>query len=194
MMYTFFFVEDDTHRIFVELLVPETAKSISVVKGCGYFHSHMKKLKNMSQSQRVVVMLDKDIDDICIQDRISGYIPFEQYSSLPNLMFLIPVNEIESWILADRQGFAEHFKVPLNKLPQNPDTLDNPKESLINIIRQYSIKMYKDDLVPIGSEPYGRNYFNTMKHFIHNKWSQERATQNSPSLKKCLEHIEQYIL
>ena len=105
------------------------------------------------------------------------------------MIFRVAVREIESWILADINGFYNYFTIPKQKLSSNPDKLNKPKQHLVNIIDQYCKKRtYKENIIPYKNSNaiVGPGYNSEMIKFIHNSWNVERARKNSESLNRCI--------
>ena len=58
-------------------------------------------------------------------------------TDLPSrLLFRIAIREVEAWLLADREGIANYFQIPLNKVPLHPEMENDPKQTLINLARK----------------------------------------------------------
>ncbi|MCK4792189.1 MAG: DUF4276 family protein [Desulfobacteraceae bacterium] len=58
-------------------------------------------------------------------------------------VILIPVHELEAWLLADAKSLKEVFHmVKLPKLPRNPEAVKRPKEKLRDIIWKATNKYY----------------------------------------------------
>ena len=70
------------------------------------------------------------------------------YRLAPRLSLRIPVRAVESWLLADAQGFAEEFRVPERRLPGRPDDLDDPKQHLIDLCRYSVRRAIRNAMVP----------------------------------------------
>lgn len=103
----------------------------------------------------------------------------------------IPVRSLDSWLLADASGFAEEFFVRRGRLPDLPDELDNPKQSLVNICRS-SRKSAIRDSVPardVSGCTVGPEYVSRVSAFARGNWSPERAAQRSPSLSRAIQAL-----
>jgi hypothetical protein len=58
-------------------------------------------------------------------------------------IILIPVFEIEAWLLSDPLALQQAFNMRKSpNIPQNPETIPHPKEYLRNIVWKYSKKRY----------------------------------------------------
>ena len=115
---------------------------------------------------------------------------------LPNpisnsFIFRIAVTEVESWLLADREGIAKFIGAPVNKVPESPDKCLNPKTEIVNLARKYAKEKLKRDLVPAerSSAPVGKGYSTQIIRFIQEQWTPEAAEENSPSFAKTIKAL-----
>jgi hypothetical protein len=46
------------------------------------------------------------------------------------------VREIESWLLADASGISRFLGVSVSLVPRDPESLKDPKQSLVNLARR----------------------------------------------------------
>jgi hypothetical protein len=53
-----------------------------------------------------------------------------------NFLFRVAVSEVESWALADREGFAQFLGISSVLVPAQPDHVADPKQTLINLARR----------------------------------------------------------
>ena len=95
----------------------------------------VRNLPGYNQSARFrpwIVLLDLNHDDDCAP-------PF-RVSLLPNpspyMCFRIAVRQIEAWLFADRERLARFLSVASSRIPQDPESLDNPKQTMVNLARQ----------------------------------------------------------
>jgi hypothetical protein len=127
-------------------LAPENSFSFSTfaAHGCGRLR---KKCRAWSENliQRgcthLVVIHDLDDED---QDALRAVLE----NSVRDIAFsgriiLIPVFEIEAWLLSDPLALQQTFNMRKSpKIPQKPETIPNPKEYLRDIVWKYSKKHY----------------------------------------------------
>ena len=133
----------------------------------------------------------RDSKTKCVPEALQEYI-FKKLSVVPKTYILrFAVNEIESWLMADRDGIANFLKVSKTKIPLNPDTIIKPKDSLINIARTSRNKMIKNEFAPpVGHlSKFGPNYMNLLYDYIINYWNIESAMNNSDSFKRCVNRL-----
>ena len=153
----------------------------------------LKKLPDYNKSavgRIFFVVVDLD-NERCVVDFIKKCVHRTPLNK--GLLFRIAVREIESWLLADRIGFSHHFKIPKQKLPENPDSLEDPKQFLVNTIQRYcKSKNHKENIVPqkTTGAVVGPAYNLSLIQFIESDWNVERAGQNSSSLKRAVKALK----
>ncbi len=102
---------------------------------------------------------------------------------------------IEAWLLADRERIADWLGVAEANFPQDPDSLDNPKQELINLARR-SPRRIRTDLVPTdgSGRSAGPLYNARMVEFIEDQnagWRPDHALLRSDSLARCVNQLRQ---
>ena len=100
----------------------------------------------------------------------------------------IPVRAIESWILADVEGFATEFGIARQRLTGRPDDLDDPKRHLIDLCRGSARQAVRNTMVPRpgSGRKVGPEYASRITSFARRIWNPERAARRSPSLARTL--------
>lgn len=156
--------------------------------GSGYIR---KKIAAFNQSAHginylaLVDLMDTGMD--CAPLAVNNWLPH------PNagMTFRIVVREIESWLMADRDGIAELLAIKTNKVPQLPEMEPDPKLTLVNLARRSRLKSVKNAFVPQinSSAETGRLYVSEMSKFAQTKWNIARARANSPSLDRCIHKL-----
>jgi hypothetical protein len=108
------------------------------------------------------------------------------------MLFRIVVQELESWLIADRGNLADFLRVDIAFVPTDPEQLDDPKRELINIARHSKRKEIRSAIVPeAGSTAQvGKLYNSEMMRFIATRWDVQIARTNAPSLNQCLLALE----
>lgn len=108
-------------------------------------------------------------------------------------VFRLVVREIESWILADRQGIADFLGISVAKIPLNPEEIQDPKRHLVNLARGARSKALRDALVPkVGhAASEGPLYSTELGRFVSDRWNPVVARTNSRSLARCIDRLNQ---
>jgi hypothetical protein len=103
--------------------------------------------------------------------------------------------EAESWILADRAELARLLKVPVAKLPVNPETIDDPKQFIVNLARRSSSSRIREDLVPTqgGTNKVGPAYNPALQNFVDRAWRPQVARHASDSLNRMVRRLQELV-
>jgi len=108
----------------------------------------------------------------------------------PEVVFRVPVREIESWLLADRDVFACFMGIPKANFASKPDELPDAKQHLFNVISRGRKKWHRDMLPQAKTASIGPLYNEKLCEFIRDKWDPARAATNSPSLTRAIEALK----
>lgn len=137
-----------------------------------------------------VVLLDLD-DECCAPPCRQRWLPHPA-----RLMCLrIAVRAIESWLLADRERIADLLRVSVSRVPENPESLPDPKGALIDLARQSRSRRVRNELVPrpAAGRRVGPSYTTQMIAFVQDTergWRPEiAAVTAAESLDRCLRAI-----
>ncbi len=108
------------------------------------------------------------------------------------LLLRVVVPEIESWLLADRDGMAAFLGVSPALIPAMPETLTNPKQTLVNLARRSRRRAVKAAMVPAEgfSALVGPEYVAVLQEFVGNAWDVGQARMNTPSLHRALLRLD----
>lgn len=106
----------------------------------------------------------------------------------PNLLFRIAVKEVEAWLLAHREAFAEFLGISVSLIPSNVDEIPDPKQLLINLARKSKKRNLRDAIVPErnSTAKIGKDYNGQLIQFVQNNWQVEAAQVNSRSLQRAM--------
>lgn len=187
--------EDALSEAVAERLVQESGQGLSVAvrmgkKGNSYLKNKFTALLNTAQS--IPVLLLTDLDRIaCPTVLIDSW---RGKRTLPeNLLFRVAVREIETWLLADRKGIASFIGVPIEKVPLLPESLIDPKQELLNLVRKYGSRDLKNSILPEknSSAKFGLGYNYALAQFVVNSWSVKMASVNSESLARACQRIRE---
>lgn len=97
------------------------------------------------------------------------------------------VREIESWLLADGDGMARFLGIPAIRIPQHPEDLDDPKQTLVNLARRSRKRALREAIVPPPSvsSAVGPGYTAALEEFVARHWDIEAALPRALSLRRC---------
>jgi hypothetical protein len=154
-------------------------------RGVGYVQSKLRSLNQAAAGMRIVVIADRDSVQKCPIEMTRAWLGGAPRH--PNLVVRMAEMESESWIMADREGISSFLEVPLNRVPQFPDSLIDPKQELVNIARLSRSRNIRDQMCPaaVAQSIVGPAYNSVVEHFIRSSWRPARAIGNSPSLRRA---------
>lgn len=111
----------------------------------------------------------------------------------PRFWLRVVVREIESWLLADREGLAGWLGIAPALLPDQPEALADPKRELINLARRSRRRAIREALVPQPgvSASQGPEYALKLAEFVADIWQPQVARRHAPSLERCLVRLSQ---
>ncbi len=118
-------------------------------------------------------------------------------SNDPELLCLrIVVREIEAWLMLDRESMCSFLRVRPSRIPNDPEGLDDPKQSLVNAARTSTSQGIRMALVPkpgAGASE-GPEFAAQMVDFVWNHWDVQRALADNPTSSlaravRCLQRL-----
>lgn len=131
-----------------------------------------------------------DLDrDPCAGGLIAEKLPDGRHASF---VLRIAVRCLESWLLADREGFEGYFRVAVPRDAREPDGLDDPKRRLVDIVRRSRKSAIAEDMVPPPGSGHkvGPRFTNRILDFVGTAWNPARAAAVSPSLARAMAALE----
>ncbi len=159
-------------------------------RGWVYLKKNIAGFNKASKGMPYLVLTDLDNRE-CAPSMIQEWLPVTRNH---NLIFRIAVREVESWILADRKGFAKFLGIAQKRIPENPDDLIDPKAELIHLARASRKRDLMKDLVPRegSTARQGPAYNERLVSFVRESWNPEAARLTSPSLERALRSLETF--
>jgi len=150
---------------------------------------------NQSAEHRCwLVLRDLDHDDLdtCIPDLLQVLL---KGPPTPRLALRLAVRAVEAWLLADARAFSEFFRVPLRRVPTNPDSLDDPKRALVDACRASTARGMRRAMVPRegSGRAVGPEYTSTIRAFAADHWDIQRASDGSQSLHRAVQCVERMV-
>lgn len=185
-------VEDVLSEAVMRRLIASSGRHLVIDRvvnahGYGQIKAGMAKFKAASRVLPHVILTDLDrypCPPALLNDWGAISLP-------PQLLFRIAVREVESWLLADREGIAEFLHIAVTKVPRNPEAEADPKLALINLARRSRKRSLTEELVPqAGSAaPIGPLYNARLREFVNDKWDVDRAMAHADSLARTLTRL-----
>jgi hypothetical protein len=187
-------IEGDLDEVVLRKIVEHAGCRIGTVygrEGKPRLLQNLVGYNNAAKGSPWVVLIDLDKDCDCAPTCLQQWLPRPSRY----MCFRIVVRMIEAWLLADRERIAHWLGVAEANFPEDPDSLENPKQVLINLARR-SRRRIKTDLVPRdgSGRSVGPLYNATMTKFIDDQdagWRPEHALRRSDSLARCINHLQQ---
>ncbi|MDR2675917.1 MAG: hypothetical protein LBC18_13885 [Opitutaceae bacterium] len=146
--------------------------------GYGNLKRNVSKYNEMGRRMAVLMLADLD-NSTCPSKMINDWLPGRTLSS--GFLFRICVREVEAWLLAHGNALAAFLQISEKRIPRNPETLSDPKRTLINLA-QKSPRKIREGLTPIGSATIGPYYNELLGGFVQGAWDPAIAESQAPSL------------
>jgi len=110
-----------------------------------------------------------------------------------NFIFRICVQEIETWMIADRDNFSRYFKIPLARIPTSVERINDPKEFILELVRKNSPLSIREMVLPAKNSngKTGRLYNTVFQIYISEHWYITAAQASSTSLKRAVSRIRE---
>src|SRR5258708_5972587 len=140
--------------------------------GNGYIRSKIKNFNQSARGSAYLVLTDLDTYACAPMLRAEWMAPATIH---PNLIFRVAVKEVEAWLLADRQGFANFLGVRRDLVPENPELIQDPKGTLINLVAGCRKRKIKNAIVPdlATKAKQGPNYNGALSEYVVSSWNIE---------------------
>jgi len=185
-------VEDDlSEAVLTKMLPARYDVGVCYKKGgFGYLKKKIRGFNDASNSMPFLVLTDLDMGE-CAPVLIEEWLPVPVHH---NLLFRVAVREVESWVLADHDRFAKFLGIRKTLVPVNVDTIDDPKEYLINLARGSRSRDLREDIVPAkgSTAKQGPGYNDRLVSFVREFWDPCEAMRNSPSLARTIRAVENF--
>ncbi|MEQ1550542.1 hypothetical protein [Sphingorhabdus sp.] len=156
-------------------------------KGNGYLRTKIGNFRQMANREPVLILTDLD-DTSCAPNLI------EQWSggiaNPENLLLRVVVRETEAWLLADRKGIADFLGVSPNRIPLNPESIQDPKRFLLNLARSAKRDVRSELIVSKGVvASQGLGYNRLLSAFVSTDWGLTNAAESSNSLYRAMTRL-----
>jgi hypothetical protein len=167
----------------------QVARTIST-GGVSNLWESMPRYRNFARTCHPVLCI-ADTDGKCVLRILSAR--HNTWAEDTHLLLRLAVTEAESWVLADRERFAQEFSVPFEKIPRFPDEEADPKRQLLMLAKRSKKRIVRMEMVKAGHNAgelsQGAGYNVHLCSFVRNCWRAHQAEQNSPSLKRAMRRL-----
>jgi hypothetical protein len=162
-------------------------------KGKGYIKSRINDFNNTNNTLPFIILIDLDTAP-CAPQVINLWLKRPCRS---RLLFRIAIKEVESWLLADTKAISKYLNIShdfIKKEIQNPDSLPDPKVTLINLVDKSKKGELKRDIVQKEAHLYkqGPGYNSRLIEFVNTFWGMERALKKSESLDRTIQALRRF--
>ena len=187
-------VEDSLCESIARRLVATTNSRICVgvpflAEGYGYIKNRLVDFNRAAKGVPIFALCD--LVGECPVTQMREWLP---YGCHQNLIFRVAIKESESWVLADRQGFARFLGISSDFIPRDVDNILDPKRCLVNLARKSRRRDLRESLIPKPSATaiVGPAYNAVLAEFVESIWNPHVASHNSPSLNRTIRAIQQF--
>ena len=149
---------------------------------------------NAARHRPWIVLVDLNQDADCAPDFCRSWISEKS----PKLCFRVAVREVEAWLLSDRKSIARFLSVPVSRVPTDPESEINPKQTMVNLAAISKRRSIREDMVPRrgSGRSVGPAYTSRLMEFIQSPeplWRPNHAANHSQSLQRCMRCLEQLV-
>jgi hypothetical protein len=169
----------------------------------GQIKAMAEKYNRLAQNYRIILLADLDLADCPLTEQQAWLGGKERH---PHFMFRFACDEAESWLLADRPGFARFLGVRqdlipeatarnIRREPENREIRPRVKSSFFimhELAPQSGREPIREGLIPKDRRSKGPMYNSTLIPFIQNDWNVETARQNSDSLNRMCVRLQEW--
>jgi hypothetical protein len=185
-------VEDDLSEAVLREILNQSQRPFCIGtclkrQGYGYLKTILPGINKASKGSPYLVLTDLDKNE-CPLALLADWLSYPKH---PNLIFRVAVVEVEAWLLAHREAFAEFLGISIDLIPNDADSVLDPKELLINLTKKSQKRWLRDAIVPAknSTAKIGKDYNGQLIQFINENWCSEIAKTNSRSLDRAINAI-----
>jgi len=140
-------VEGLTDEIVLRRVVESCGAALGSVYGKNGKDSLRRQLHHYNQAANFlpwIVLIDLDQDADCAPAARAIWLT----APAPKMHFRIAVRAVENWLLADRETLAAFLSISEAHIPAEPESLNNPKATLVNLARRSRRRILREEMTP----------------------------------------------
>lgn len=192
-MNDYFFIttagEGPSDEAVIERIVDHVGGKVAISHLCSGKQDLLRRLPGFNRAAQLspwFVLVDLDAVD-CAPPFVGQWLP----QPASQMCFRVAVRELEAWLLADRVRVATFLGVRQNAIPADPEELQDPKQTLVNIAQKSRLSTIRDELVPhpASGRLVGAGYTGRIIEFATKRWRPEAAAERAESLRRCLHRL-----
>ncbi len=152
-------------------------------QGRQYVVMNLRKHNEAAQVSPWLAVIDLDRDE-CAPALVKRLLP----KRCEKMCVRVAVRCIEAWLMADAEALSQFLSVSPSCIPSDPEGLDDPKLSLVNLARRSRKRFIREDIVPRDGSGarVGPGYSSRIAEFAREHWRPEVAASRSGSLNRCM--------
>ncbi len=185
-------VEDELSEYVLRRLLNDAQRGYEVGTvyghgGFGYLRRNINGWNSAAKGRPFIVLTDLDKAD-CAPTLIDDWLTAPKRH---NLILRVAVREVEAWLLGDQANLARHLSCRVTKMPEEPDSLPDPKRTLIDIAKESRSSATRSRLVPKkgSTAKQGPDYNACLSEFVRGSWDPVEAAQRSASLTRTVARL-----
>ncbi|MBI2340730.1 MAG: DUF4276 family protein [Deltaproteobacteria bacterium] len=189
-------VEDALSKALAEKILENSRKRFAVKTvydrgGVDYIRTKIRAFNKAAKSIPYFVLADLDRYG-CAPDLIKDWLASDNKQK--NLILRIAVKEAEAWLLADKKNLASYLKINAGLVPEQIESINDPKTILINLARRSTSSKLRSAIVPDVSTRsiIGPDYNGVLTNFVRNFWDIREAQKRSDSLRRAIKAIKKF--
>lgn len=182
-------VEGESDREAAKAVVVSTGQTVAKVVVAGGKTRLDPKITNYNRAARQSNwIVFRDSDGMC-PARLRAELAAKIAVWSPNFLLRIAHSMTEAWLLADREGFADFFRVKVGQVPADPESLPHAKQEVLRLCGHSKVRKIRQDMVRSTGET-GPLYTVRINEFAATRWDVEAAAANSDSLARAIRSIQ----
>jgi hypothetical protein len=154
--------------------------------GCGYLKKRAKGFNEAARGCPWLVLTDLDVN-ACPPDLVRNWLG--RRPRHPDFLLRVAVPEVESWVMADREGLRAHLGIGGRLVPREPEKLLDAKSELLSLAERSPDRAVREAIVFRGGDGQlrqGADYNGELGRFVYRSWNLEAAKARARSLRRLL--------
>lgn len=182
-------VEGSSDEWAARRVVEYAGRDVTQVRSTGGASRLDQKISNYSQAARQDPwVVFRDSDSRCPVELRNELL--ERASDNPLFALRIAHTMIEAWLMADREGFADYFRVSVDLVSPEPESLPHAKRALLSLCRHSQSRDIREEVAYDEAHP-GPLFVDHLNEFARHHWDVGKAAESAPSLARAIRAIKQ---
>lgn len=186
-------VEGDVDEAVVRRVLESLGATAGIVygkSGKAQLRQRIRGYNNAAQHALWLVLVDLDHDAECAPLLRQLWLP----DAAPWMCFRVAVRAVEAWLLADRERIASFLDLPIARVPEDPEALDDPKRTMVDLARSSRRRDIREDMIPRrgSGRAVGPAYTSRLIEFVSSRprgWRPDVASLRCDSLRRTTERL-----